>query len=66
MSTIHRLIAGSLVVVATVVGSARQANAQAGGRGPAQPEVRGMVNSLDAATGMITVSVVDGRQPFRH
>jgi len=68
MSAIHRLIAGSLAVVATVVGTAGQADAQAGGRGPARPEVRGVVKSLDAAAGMITVSVVEGRdrEPARE
>jgi len=62
MLAIHRLIAGSLVVVATVVSTAGQVCAQAGGRGPARPEVRGVVKSLDTATGMITVSVVEGRE----
>ena len=62
MPAIHRLIAGSLVALAAVVGAANHANAQAGGRGPARPEVRGVVKSLDTATGMITVSVVEGRE----
>ncbi len=57
MSTIHRMIASSLVVVAVVVSTAGKANAQAGGRGPARPAGRGVVKSLDVATGMITVQL---------
>ncbi len=66
MSAIHRLIAGSLVVLAAVVGTANHANAQAGGRGPARSEVRGVVRSLDVAAGMITVSVFEGRMPVKE
>ena len=62
MSAIHRLIAGSLVVVAIVVATAGEASAQVDGRGAARTEVRGVVKSLDTAAGMITVSVFEGRE----
>ena len=66
MSAIRRLIVSSLVALATVVGTAAQANAQSDGRGSARTEVRGVVKSLDTATEMITVSVVEGREPVRE
>ena len=62
MSVIHRLFAGSLFLVAAVIGTPQRATAQAGGRGPARQEVRGVVKSQDAAAGLITVSISEGRQ----
>lgn len=56
----HGIVAWSFIV-AVVVGTHGSASAQAPGRGPVRPEVRGVVRSVDATAGMITVSLSDGR-----
>ncbi len=61
MSAFHRRIVAWVFVVAAVCAISCPASAQAIGRGAARPEVRGVVKSVDAAAGMITVSLSDGR-----
>lgn len=62
MSALNRTFVGRLLVVAAVMGTS-QASGQAVGRGPARTEMRGVVKSLDAAAGSITVSVSERDQP---
>ncbi|MFM9961378.1 MAG: hypothetical protein ACKV2Q_09140 [Planctomycetaceae bacterium] len=61
MSALNRGIVAWLLAVAVVVGTHGSASAQAPGRGAARPEVRGVVKSVDATAGMITVWLSDGR-----
>ncbi len=61
MSALNRRLVAWTFVVAIVVGTADSASAQAPGRGAARPEVRGVVKSVDATAGMITVTLFDGR-----
>ena len=54
-------IAGWLLLTAVVIGMAEPTNAQI--REPQRPEVRGVVKSVDAGAGTITVSIGEGREP---
>ncbi len=48
-------MAGGLLVTAALLALGSQAHSQEGPRGPAAPEVRGLVKSVDAAAGTITI-----------
>lgn len=60
MSINHRQVVGGLLVVAAVIGIARPTQSQ--DRGPARPEIRGVVKAIDVGGGSITVSFFEGRQ----
>jgi hypothetical protein len=60
MSVSIRLAVGCLLVVAAIIGIARPVQSQI--RGPARPEIRGVVKAIDVGGGSITVSFFDGRQ----
>ncbi|MBI5757096.1 MAG: hypothetical protein HZA46_01110 [Planctomycetales bacterium] len=60
MSINHRQVVGCLLVVVVVIGIARPVQSQ--DRGPARPEIRGIVKAIDTAGGSITVSFFEGRQ----
>ena len=61
MSALNRWIVVGLLVVIAVIGTQQSVNGQTLSRGPARPEVRGVVKSVDATAGMITVVLSEGR-----
>lgn len=61
MSALSRRVLASLFVVAVVFGAQHPVNGQAPVRGAARPEVRGVIKSVDATAGMITVLLSEGR-----
>lgn len=61
MSSRNRGIAAWSFVVVIVVGAQGSAKGQAPVRGVARPEIRGVVKSVDATAGMITVVLAEGR-----
>ena len=60
MSISNRRVVRCLLVVAAVIGIARPMQSQE--RGPARPEIRGIVKAIDVGGGSITVSFFEGRQ----
>lgn len=60
--TTYRVWLGSLAMIAIVTITGQPAAGQPFGRGPAGREMRGVVRSVDAPAGTITVTVGDGRQ----
>lgn len=61
MSALNRGIVACVFVVATVVRTGDSASVKAQVRPAARPEVRGVVKSVDATAGMISVVLAEGR-----
>src|SRR5437763_7348551 len=61
----QRSMAGWLLAAGAVMGVAGHAHGQFG-RGPARPEARGMLKSVDASAGTVTVSMFEPRKETRE
>ena len=61
MSALNRRVVAWSFIVALVAGAQSSAIGQAPVRGIARPEVRGVVKSVDATAGMMTVVLAEGR-----